>query len=512
MNNPLFTVDRRPAVHIGLPIAFGGTDTRWGMSTEALYKTIDTGTGLRLAGIGTYENIGVQQIIRTMQYHYERGIKRFVINTPPGCIAVTAEGYPAYGGIWDCMGTKSQERLYDGQRFANPFYTNWLTLNNGDTLPTYSTNPADPYNTLSYYSGGRAAEWYVHLRTWLGSNAAYGYDKGLDGVTPMGDKRSEVEVYIYTGFGIPTLNGAPDHAVNYVAIMSDAYNQTFQDISTGHGFEMPDPENDAAHATYLDQWKMWFEAGACGIGADVGLYAFNYEKGDWIYQNLAQMPATHNQKKTNMRRYLENLYNNMDLGSSSGQRYANRPFSYFVEGHPWNWNVKHGGTNPEISYPVVGTEEYLDLFGVAGVEGDNNNSAYRGSWQHYTKYIQMYEGLAQFRNGTWQGGSGTAFNGADPNRKWKFDPNTTEVHLLASVLPCPYMDESNEALTAYDARYTDADVQSMMDDCAEWWIDYIDRGYVYQSVTYPFSYKVHREIHKRIMQYLGEWPSSDPDT
>ena len=44
MNNPLFTVDRRPAVHIGLPIAFGGTDTRWGMSTEALYKTIDTGT------------------------------------------------------------------------------------------------------------------------------------------------------------------------------------------------------------------------------------------------------------------------------------------------------------------------------------------------------------------------------------------------------------------------------------------------------------------------------------
>lgn len=511
MNNPLFTVDRRPIIHIGIPIAFGGTDTRWGMSQEALYKTINTATGLRLPGIGTYENIGVQQIIYTMQYHYERGIRRFLINSPQGCIGVDPGGYPAYGGIWDCMSSKSIERPWDGTRFANPFYTNWLTLSNGDPLPTYSTNPSDPYNTLLYLNNGRQAEWYVHLRVWLGSNAAYGYHLGLDGVTAMPDKRGEVEVYIYTGFGIPTLNGAVDHESNYVSVMGESTNQTYQNLATGHGFEMPDPDNDSSHVTYLDQWKKWFENGACGIGGDVGVFAFNYEYGDWVYQNPdSNMPAFHNQKKTNMRRYFENLYNNMPAGTGVGQRYVSHPFSYFVEGHPWNWNKKHGTTNPDIAHPVVGTDEYLDLFGISAPLGDN--SAYRGSWQHYTKYIQMYEGLSQFRNNTWQGGSGTAFNGADPNRKWKFDPETTEIHLLANVLPCPYMDESDSALAAYDARYTDADVQALMDACAEYWIDYIDRGYILMSSTYPFSYKVQREIHKRIMQHLGVWPDSDPST
>lgn len=499
-------------VHLSEGIAFGGVDTRWGASPEYNYKVIDPATGLRYSGITPYQAIGVQQIIRSMQYNYERGIRRFCLNDPHGTVSVTSDGYCTYGGIWDCMRSKSIERPWDGTRFANPYYNCWPELSNGDTLPTYSTNPSDPYNTLTFNPDGRWSEFFVLLRVWLGSNSSYGYDVGLDGVTPMSDKRNEVEIILYTGFGIPT-NGVgdfPDHEVNYTHIIGVPSLQNRTD--GGHGFQMPDPENNAAHAAYLDRFKNWYTCGITGVGADVGLFAFNYEKGDWIYNNPVDMPSFHYQKHTNMRRYLQKEYDSLPLSSDPdlGEvKYQDREFAYFAEGHPWNWNKKHAVTYPDIDYPVVGTSEYLDLFGITELHGDN--TAHIGSWQHYCKYIQLYQGLSQFNNGTWQGGSGTAFNGADPNRKWRFNPDTTEIHLLITTLPTPYFDISDANMAAVDADIDSAENQEKIQLCIDYWIDYIDRGYVYQPTLYWNSYQVYKQIHKGIMQYLGEWPDSDPE-
>ena len=106
MKNPFFKVDRRPCVHIANGISFSGTDVRWGTPPTYGYRTIDLAKGERLPGIGTYEAVGFQEIIRTMQYNWERGFRRFMLNTPIGSVSVNESLFPAYGGIQDRKSTR----------------------------------------------------------------------------------------------------------------------------------------------------------------------------------------------------------------------------------------------------------------------------------------------------------------------------------------------------------------------------------------------------------------------
>jgi len=66
MSNPIFTVDRRPAVHIAYGVS-GGSDSYWGSSLDFCKPVLDVpGTGLRRAGVTTTSDIGVEQGINKM--------------------------------------------------------------------------------------------------------------------------------------------------------------------------------------------------------------------------------------------------------------------------------------------------------------------------------------------------------------------------------------------------------------------------------------------------------------
>jgi hypothetical protein len=505
MNNPNFNVDRRSCLHIGIAVA-GFGDSAWSSQTNYSHKTVNPATGLYHTGVTAYQNIGFMMTIRHMQYNYERGIRRFLINSPCGNVSV-GPGIPAYGGIWNAAKAKEIVNPYTGVHYANPNNNCWGTAN-GSATPVYSTNPADPYTTTTFTNDGRTAEFYVLLRTWLISSAAYGFHVGLNGVTPMTDKRDEVEIIIYTGFGIPYQNNVLASDVNYVRVMGEDTNYLYQDNPSGAAFQMPDPDNNPDHATYLEQWKQWHECGVSGIGADVGAYAWNWRNGCWAYTTPdTYMPATHGTPKTDIRKYLEKQYNDMAYGFALGERMTDRPFSYFAEGHPWDWNVKNAGGNPAYSYPIPGTEESLSLLSPLG-DKFGLTSPYSGSWQHYCKYIQMHVGLSQFTNGAFPGGVG--FAGADPNRKWKFDKANTEIHLYVTNPAQPWFDTADANMYSMETTYED--FRSQINDCVDWWTDYIDRGYCFQPINYHDSYKVNKEIVKGVLQYTGEWPDSDPDS
>jgi hypothetical protein len=507
MKNPFFKVDRRPCVHIANGISFGGTDVRWGTPPTYGYRTINLADGSRLPGIGTYEAVGFQEIIRTMQYNWERGFRRFMLNTPIGSISVNDALFPAYGGIHSAAKAKSQLRHWDGARFPNPYYANWTSLANGDPLPTYSTNMSDPYNTLPYLDYGRVNEMFVHLRMWLASSSALGYDKALDGVTTIGDKRGDTEIYIYTGFGIPTYNNYPSYDANYVAILGDETNDDFCNKVSGTGFQFPDPDHNESHAAYLtDEWSKVIPWGISGIGQDVGVWGFNWRKGNWVYIDQADADAVpnYNAKMTNMRKWFENLYQSIPTGNGVNDRYSlNDNFSYFLEGHPWDWHIKTNISRPDLPYPVAGTKEAMGLLSPLSYNGDSG-SEYIGDWQHYTKYLQLEQGVKTFVNGEFTGGA-EGFNGADPNGMWQFDPESTEIHMVITDLGRPYTEATNDFYQAVSTSMPDPEVDILIDQTVDYWMDYMNRGYVYQPSIYPWEYLFTREINKRVMLELGYW-------
>lgn len=497
MPNPLFTVDRRPCVHIADPISFGGNNAMWGSPDNYGARTIDLASGNRLAGIGTYEPIGVQRLINIMQYNYERGIRRFMINSPQGTITVE-NNFPAYGGIWTCM----QQRFitaYDGTSFVNPNLNCWPGRT---TVPTLAE--AQDLNT-AFFANGRTNEFYQHLRTWLISSASMGYNVGLDGVTPMSDKRPEVELYIYTGFGIPYKNGNVHTEANYVHVLGNGANGNFQwQDNTTSGFKMPDPANIQEHSNYLQlDWRKWFECGVNGIGQDVGVYAWNHRHGDWVYEDSFK-PTNYNKPLTNIRKWFTDYYNSIPVGFNPGDRFSSKPFKLFLEAFPWDSDpnkIINRSTNN--NFVTANTNEYYSFWNPLGSQEDSNSTAYKGSWMHYAPYIVLPGLLSQFSNGGFP--NTNQYCGADPNRKWKFDKDTTEIHLLIDFLAKPYADLSE--LNNLSLDIGSAKSQEVINKCVEYWKDYLDRGYVYMPAIYTWNYLIEREINKKLLEYLGVWPS-----
>lgn len=499
MSNPIFNVDRRPCVHIADPISFGGNNATWGSADNYGAATIDLSNGNRLAGINTYQPIGVQRLIRNMQYHYERGIRRFMINSPLGTLVVE-NNFPAYGGIWSPM-TQRVIEDYNGNKFVNPYLVCWPGRS---TIPTIAEaeNPA-----TSFISNGRGNEFYQHLRTWLVSSSQMGYNVGLDGTTPMPNKLGDVELYIYTGFGIPYKNGSVSYSSNYVHVMGNGadFNAAWLNNTTS-GFKMPDPENDQDHKTYLEsEWLKWFECGVNGIGQDVGVYGWNHRHGCWVYQD-SFIPANHDRPLTNMRKWYEKYYNNIPVGFNPGQRMSSKPFKYFLENFPWdNDPDKILNKTTTNSFPTPNTNETFSFWSPFGAYADSNSTAYKGSWMHYTPYIVLPASLTNFINGSFPNPS--QYSGADPNHKWVFDTSRTEIHLLVTGPSFPFTDGLDSTLNNLSNNMNSTQTQTVIENCTAFWKNYIDRGYVYMPAVYWNGYSIDREINKRLLEYIGVWPS-----
>lgn len=492
MANPLFTVDRRPCVHLSLNIS-STNNAFWSGNADLCEAVIDDATGNRLAGIDATTNIGVQMFINTMQYHWERGIRRFIINSPCGSLD---NGAPtvAYAGILDPMKQRKVQRE-NGAFVPNPFKAVWK--NNGYVVPDLAS-----VDSANFIAGAQFAQWFTLLRSWLLGIGGYSTNK-LD-IDP-------VEIYLYTSFAIPLgPSGTPITTRNWVRYPGNENNATFQ--NQPDGFAFPDPENIASHATFLqNEFRPWYECGICGVGADVGLYAWNHRRGSWVYFNNPTTPANFSNPVTNMKKWFNSDYFSLTRGVNPGQRLSlSTKFTYFQEIHPWDLDPARITNRSEtLSFPKAGTEEAHALLDSWGSNGDTNSTAYKGSWQHYSPYIIATENMTSWINGGYANAT-TLYNGADPNRKWRFDPDTTEIHLLATSLAKPFTNATDPTLTALSADINNPATQSIIEDCADWWIDYLNRGYVYQPVIYHTGYLVERHIHKRIMQHLNLWPVSDP--
>lgn len=511
MINPLFNVDRRPCAHLSSPISFGGStanDARWHSSVDYVLPSIDTATGNRYAGVTIDSSTGVQEIIKSMSYLYDRGIRRFMINSP--CGNIFTGGIPAYGGIWSPMTSRYVIRPTDGAKIPNPYPECWKSIPGQTSPPTIVPAINDPnLDTLPFNSTGRINEWYQQLRLWLVGGLGY-------------SNHSDSEVYIYTSYGIPTKINAgsivPDYSANYVREMGMSSNIIYMDKPDGIGFQLPDPDNNSLHDTYLrTEWAKWLEVGICGVGADVGIYGWNYKFGSWLY-NFAGLPdlntvtpANYNVRRTNMRRWFERLWNSTLPGLNAGQRFSSsNNFSYFLENFPWDTD-QNNVINLSTSTPITpDTDEYHSFWNPLGGLRDRNSTEYGPGWQHYAKYIITQDSLNQRTNNSWPGGP-TGYNGADPNRKWKFDSSTTEIHILAISLARPVTLDTNENLTNLSNNINAPATQAIIDAAVDWWLYYFQEcGYVYQPLVYHNSYLIQKHIHKGIMQGLGYWPVSDP--
>jgi hypothetical protein len=492
MANPLFTVDRRPCVHLAQTIS-QVTDSTWSSNPDFCEAIIDDATGNRLPGYDQTTNKGVQVMINTMQYHYDRGIRRFIINTPCGTLE-NGQASVAYSGIWSPMQQRKIAKS-DGTFVVNPYKGCWKA--NGYNVPDLASVDSAPFISV-----GKTAEYFQLLRSWL--TGGMGWTGNKLGQDP-------VEIYIYTSHVIPlTSSGQPDYTKNWVRYPGNTVNVTWQ--NQPNGFAMPDPESVAAHQSYLQsEMRKWYEIGVCGFGADVGLFAWNHRKGDWIYTNNPAKPANYDSPVTNMRRWFERDYFALPVGQAPNQRFnPTTKFTYFQEIHPWDQDPnKITNRTTSNSFPTANTNEAYSFYDPWGSNGDSNSTAYKGSWQHYSPYIIGLTNMNTWINGNWENPT-NQYNGADPNRKWEFDKTNTEIHLLVTQLARPYTDTSNTLLTQLSNNINDPATQTIINDCANWYMDYFDRGYVYQPVLYHNSYQVEKEIHKKIMQNLGYWPQSNP--
>lgn len=499
MSNPIFTVDRRPAVHISYGVAGGAVDQFWCSTADHCKAVIDPSSGLRRSGVTSTSNIGIQQIINTMAYHYDRGIRRFIINSP--CGTVTADGTTftntAFSGIWTPNAQKYVIRQ-NGTRVINPYEGCWP-----------GGVPADPNaagidsGAITFVSDGRTVDWYVLLRTWIAGNTSY-----WPGAVP----KTDVEIALYTSFMIPkTSTGTPDNTKNWVKFPTDQANFTW--LGANSGYDIPDPANNTAHATFLqNEFHRWYECGICGIGADVGQYAWNHRKGSWVYNDLQYLKAGYNTPKTNMRKWFENDYFGLTQGSSTNQRFStSTKFTYFQEAMPWDIDPnKITNRSTSHAFPTAGTSEAFALLDPWGSLLDTNSSEYEGSWLHYSPYIVGVANLTTWANGNYANAT-SSYNGADPNSKWQFDPATTEIHLLANTALCaPFTDATNTTMSNLSSTISAPATQTIIENCVSYWMDFINRGYVYQPILYHNDFLVNRTIHKRIMQELGQWPVTDP--
>lgn len=496
MSNPIFTVDRRPCVHLSLNVSTTN-NTFWSGNADLCEAVIDDATGNRLAGITAADDIGVQLFINTMQYHWERGIRRFIINSPCGTLD-NGMANVAYAGITGPMKQRKVQRE-NGVFVPNPYKAVWKA--NGYVVPDLGT-----VDSATFIPGGQYAQWLTLLRAWL---------FGINGYTTnkIDETSNQVEVYLYTSFAIPLgPSTTPITTRNWVRFPGNTNNATFQ--NQADGFAFPDPENVPSHATFLqNELRPWYQCGICGVGADVGLYAWNHRKGDWVYFNNPTTPVGFDTPKTNIRKWLSNDYfaltRGIDIDVNQRLSKATK-FTYFQEIHPWDQDpAKITNRSDTLDFPKAGTEESFALLDPWGSNGDSNSSAYKGSWQHYSPYIIDVANMTTWKNGNWEFAT-TLFNGADPNQKWQFDSATTEIHLLCSRLAKPFTDATDPTLTALSADIANPTTQSIIEDCADWYIEYLNRGYVYQPVIYHNGYLVERHIHKRIMQHLNLWPVSDP--
>lgn len=499
----IFNVDRRPCIHMAISIS-GLGEQYWSGQESWCQSIINPVTGLRYDGTGGIPTVdittnkGVQQLILTMDYFYNRGFRRFMFNTPCGTVTLDGVSNDSFAGWWTPMTQRKVQRK-DGVYVPNPYQGCWI---DPSTNPTGTVPSLANVDTAPFRSNGRTYEWYSLLRAWLRGNAL-GYS---------GDKleTDPVECYVYSGFSIPYKNNAPDPTRNWLDGNTD--NKILQFRNTANGYQFPDPDNNPQHATYLqNELRPWYECGVSGVGHDAGPFAWNYRNGMWVFGNGTTPPSSFLQRTTNIRKWLENDYFSLSQGNGSNQRYnTTSKFTYFQESQPWNSDpamILNKTTNN--SFPTINTNEAYSLYLPLGAEDGSFNTKYSAGWLNYSPYLSLYDTINTWKNGNWTNPA-NQYNGGDPNRKWRFDPETTEVHLLTLNPGVPFTDGVYGTYVQLSDTINTPATQAIVEDTVDFWMDYMNRGYIWHPVMYHFNTLFERTINKRIMQELGYWPQADP--
>ena len=240
-----FNVDRRPVSAI--PDSVSGGDP------AAKYLNFVNGVSIFT------KNTGINKLIQDhLDWNYNRGVRRFMLWLP--CGYLSADG----GAYTSAVSSAMKNRVYTGG-IINPAESCW----SGITVKDPTTNLFIPQtvaqaNSATFNPNGRLDEWLDKFGDWITAH-------------PLAD------VGIYIGYVIPTVDGIPNASTHIAMVGGAGATGDQQNTTTGRGWQIPDPANNAAHAAFLErELQPWIDIGITSIGLDVGQGMFNYAYGGTI--------------------------------------------------------------------------------------------------------------------------------------------------------------------------------------------------------------------------------------
>ncbi len=305
--NADFTVDRRPG-HANPISVSGGTDRpdllNWSSdntaSTSYWKKSIEINANNELgAALGT---IGLNKFfVDHITWNYNRGIRRFMIWVPCGTMHYIMPNNELNAAYTSAVSSSMKKRVYDKikvnldgtydvvEKFVNPAEVCWYdwalsrTMSGGGTLIIPNVAQAESLpscDDTNYVAGpcfnpeARLTEYLTWLQDFINNKNS---SSNLD---------DHVDVGLYIGYTIPTVNGEPAHGEH--VIVGDAGVGNWLQNTTGptaegksvKGWQIPDPLNNIKHADFLrEELQPWFDAGINFLGFDVSVGMFNYQNG-----------------------------------------------------------------------------------------------------------------------------------------------------------------------------------------------------------------------------------------
>lgn len=265
-----FNVDRRPVTAIPNSVSGGDAAAKYlnfvngrpEIVSSHAGTTITPGVFTKDAGISTYI------ISNYLDWNYNRGVRRFMLWLPCGYLSADGASYTS------AVSSAMKNRVYTGD-IINPAESCWSGITQRDP----ATNLLIPQtvaqaNTATFNPDGRLNEWLTQLGAWIAAHP-------------------DADVGIYIGYVIPTVDGIPN-ASTHIAIVGGAGSSgDLQNTTTGRGWQIPDPANNAAHAAFLEtELQPWIDIGITSIGLDVGQGMFNYAYGGTISYGAGTLSAS----------------------------------------------------------------------------------------------------------------------------------------------------------------------------------------------------------------------------
>jgi hypothetical protein len=205
------------------------------------------------------KNTGIDKLIQdSLDWNYNRGVRRFMLWLP--CGYLSADG----GAYTSAVSSAMKNRVYTGD-IINPAESCWSGITVKDpATQLFIPQNVEQANNATFNPNGRLDEWLDKFGDWI-------------------DAHLDADVGIYIGYVIPTVNGIPNASTHIAMVGGAGATGDQQNTTTGRGWQIPDPANNAAHAAFLEtELQPWIDIGITSIGLDVGQGMFNYAYGGTI--------------------------------------------------------------------------------------------------------------------------------------------------------------------------------------------------------------------------------------